>query len=120
MQILVLVCDESEELAQIALIENHPASSTIRSITARTVTMGSFVEGDNYGVFGWIFQGVKHYPLFVVGNYSLSEMLPQVVRKTTRVQKRNHTKPILEIHAENHELWSIIVRMQHLRQGAKR
>ena len=111
------VCDSAEELAQVATIKHFPDESVIRCVAAGTVARGSFVERDGYGLYGWVLKGAKNNTWFVVGTYSLRGMSVESVCDTIRIRKGNQNTTISEILAE---MPTIIVRLQHLGEGAKR
>ena len=111
------VCDSAEELAQVATIKHFPDESVIRCVAAGTVARGSFVERDGYGLYGWVLKGAKNNTWFVVGTYSLRGMSVESVCDTIRIRKGNQNTTISEILAE---VPTIIVRLQHLGEGAKR
>ena len=111
------VCDSAEGLAQVATIKRFPDESVIRTIAAGTVARGSYVERDGYGLYGWVLKGAKNNTRFVVGTYSLRGMSVESVRDTIRIGNGNQNTTISEILTE---MPTIIVRLQHQGEGAKR
>ena len=114
------VCDAAEEYAQLTIIDTHRASTTIRLIAAGSVAKGSFVEKDGYGIFGWIFHGVRTIgSKYVVAESKQCQMMLSEEGYQTELQeinKRKRTNPTSKILAKTSE-FPEQVRMQRLDSG---
>jgi len=110
------VCDSAEGLAQVATIKRFPGES-VTVCCCRNRLEGQLCGERRLWTLRLGFEGSEEKHLVCGRHLQTCGMSVESVRDTIRIGKGNHNMTISEILAE---MPTIIVRLQHLGEGAKR